>query len=187
MQKVLSNFSLKKVVSSVKSLFNSHEVVKKSVDEIKDQVDDQLNSINENTNEIQSNYVELQPKINRLAERIDEISMLIGLNQSQKKHEIPRLTTIEKEVFLALYTLCEEKESATYDEISKTVNLSETLVMNYITILIEKGVPIIKSYSDDRTKIKLSSYFKSIQTKNNVLKINEDISKQIVLNSFIQK
>jgi len=172
----------------IKALFTSQKHIKKSLEDVKEQVDDHLNAINENTNELQSNYEyarEIDLKINKLTERIDEISMITGLNQKQKKLEMPKLTTVEKEIFLALYKLCEEKESATYKEISETVHLSETLVMNYITILIEKGVPIIKSYADDKTKIKLSSYFKNIQTKKNILKINEDISQQIVLNEFI--
>ena len=186
----MSSFSIKKLGDSIKSLFNSQKTLKKSLDDSKEQIEDHLNAINENTNEIQSNYeysLEINQKINKLAERIDEISMLTGLNKNQKIPEMPKLTTVEKEIFLALYTLCEEKEYITYHEIADAVNLSETLVMNYITILIEKGVPIIKSYSDDKTKLKLSSYFKNLQTKNNILKINEDISQQIVLNNFLKK
>ena len=174
----------------MKSLFKSQDSIKNSVDELKEQVDDHLEAINGNTNEIQSNYeyaVEIESKLNKLAERIDEISMLICLNPNQKMPEIPRLTTVEKQVFLALYALCDEQEYVTYQEIARAVNLSETLIMSYITILIEKGIPIIKSYSNDMTRLKLSSYFKDLQTKNNILKINEDISKQIVLNSFISK
>ena len=190
MQKVLSNFKAKNLVFSIKSLFSRQNQTKEHVEELKEQTDDHLRAINENTNEIQSNYeysIEISQKISKLAERIDEISMVMGLNKDQKTPEMPKLTTVEKEIFLALYTICEEQEYASYQEIADTVNLSETLVMNYLTILIEKGVPIIKSYSDDKTKLKLSSYFKTMQTKNNILKINEDISEQIVLNNFLQK
>jgi hypothetical protein len=181
---------MKKLVFSIKSLFSRQNQTKEHVEELKEQTDDHLRAINENTNEIQSNYeysIEISQKISKLAERIDEISMVMGLNKDQKTPEMPKLTTVEKEIFLALYTICEEQEYASYQEIADTVNLSETLVMNYLTILIEKGVPIIKSYSDDKTKLKLSSYFKTMQTKNNILKINEDISEQIVLNNFLQK
>ncbi len=187
-KKVLSNFSLKKLTNPIKSLFNSQESLKKSVDDLKEQTEDHLQAINESTNEIHSNYeyfLEIESKLNKLAERVDEISMLIGLNQNQKTKELPKLTTVEKEVFLALYSLCEEKEYTTYREISKAVKLSETLIMNYITILIEKGVPIIKSYSNDITKLKLSSYFKTLQTKKDILKINADYSQQSALNNFI--
>jgi len=189
-KKVLSNFSLKQLAESVKNLFKSKEEISKNLDEIKEQIDDHLHAINETTNEIQSNYeyyLEIESKVNKLAERIDELSLLVGLNPNQKQPEIPKLTTVEKEIFLALYSICEEKEYATHEEIAKAVNLSKTLIMSYITILIEKGVPIIKSYSDDITKLKLSSYFKNMQTKNDILKLNDDISKQIVLNNFIQQ
>jgi hypothetical protein len=189
---MLSNFNMKKLGFSIKSLSShnhEHEETKKEIASLKEQVEDHLHAINENTNEIQSNYEysrEIEEKIEKLAERIDELSLLIGLNPNQKNPEIPKLTTVEKEIFLALYAICEESEYATYEEIATSVNLSQTLVMSYITILIEKGIPIIKSY-DDTTKIKLSSYFKNIQTKNNILKINEDISKQIILNSYLKK
>ncbi len=185
---MLSNFSLKKLTNPLKSLFKSQNTLNKSVDDLKEQIEDHLHAINESTNEIQSNYeysLEMESKLNKLAERVDEISMLNGLNQNQKTRELPKLTIVEKEVFLALYSLCEEKEHTTYKEISKAVNLSETLIMNYITILVEKGIPIIKSYSNDTTKLKLSSYFKTLQTKKDIVKINADYSQQSALNTFI--
>ena len=182
--------SLKKIGESLKFLFNSQNSLKDSIEEIKEQVEDHFHSINENTNEIQSNYeysAETEEKINKLAERIDEISMLMGIQKRQKKSEMPKLTTVEKQIFLALYTLCDEQEYASYQEIASMVNLSKTLIINYITILIEKGVPIIKSYKDDETKIRLSSYFKNMQTKNNILKINQDVTKQVILSSYIRE
>lgn len=187
---MLSNFSLKKISSSVKSIFNSNKKLKKEIEILKEQVEDHLSSINQNTNEIQSNYeysLKINPKLNKISERIDEISMVMSLDKHKKIPEMPKLTIVEKEIFLALYTQCEEKEYTTYKNISTKVRLSETLVMNYLTILIEKGIPIIKSYSDDTTKIKLSSYFKTLQTKKNVLKINADFSKQSALLHFIEE
>lgn len=178
------------MINSIQSLFKSHNSLKKSVDDLKEQVDDHLQAINESTNEIQSNYeylLELESKMNKLAERIEELSLIMSINPNQKSPEMPKLTTVEKEIFLALYSISEQQEYATYKEISDAVNLSETLIMNYITILIEKGIPIIKNYSDDVTKLKLSSYFKNMQTKQNILKINEDISKQIVLKNFLSE
>jgi len=188
---MLSNFNLKKLGFSLRSLKSKDDTdsIKKEIETLKEQVEDHLHAINESTNEIQSNYEytrEIESKFDKLAERIDELSLLIGLNPTQRSPEMPKLTTVEKEIFLALYAISEQKEYATYEEIANSVNLSQTLVMSYITILIEKGIPIIKSY-DDTTKIKLSSYFKTLQTKNNILKINEDISKQIILNNYLKK
>ena len=186
----MSNFSIKKLAFSVKSLFDSHNPLKKSVEELKEQNEDHLNSINENTNELQSNYeysLEIDSKLNKLAERIDEISMTLGVSKQQEMPEIPKLSTMEKGIFLALYKFCDEYEYTTYKDIAEAVNLSETLIMNYITILLEKGIPIIKSYVGGRTRLKLSSYFKNIQTKKDILRINQDASKQIVLNNFISE
>jgi hypothetical protein len=186
---VLSKFNLRNLSESVRKLFSSHDEVKSNLDELKEQVDDHLIAINENTNEIQANYehsLEVEGKINKITERIDEIMMIIGLAKDPKTKEMPKLTTVEKEVFLALYKLCDEKEHTTYKEIGEMISLSDTLVMNYITILIEKGIPIIKSYAGTRTRLKLSSYFKTLQTKKDILKINDDISQQIVLNKYLQ-
>lgn len=180
---------LKSFVSSLRSLLQDQQEIKRSIQDLRESSDDHLEAINENTNELQSNYEyaqALESKLNKLAERIDELYLFVGLKQVQEHKKIPNLTTVEKEVFLALYTLCEEKQYATYQEIAKQVNLSESLVMNYVTILIEKGIPIVKSYSDDKTRLKLSAFFKDLQTKQNILKINEDISQQLALNKYIQ-
>ena len=112
--------------------------------------------------------------------------MFIGMHPEQKHdNEIPVLTTQEKRVFLTLYALTEEKEHTTYKDIALKISLPETLVMNYMTNLIEKGIPIIKSYSNGEILLKISSYFKTKQTKTNILKISEDISKQIQLNNYV--
>jgi predicted transcriptional regulator len=187
---MLSNNDEKRLGEAVKALAQIQDALSHNLDDVKEQIDDHLNAINETTNEVQSNYeysLEIDAKLNKLAERIDELSLIIGLNQQDKTQEIPKLTTVEKEIFLALYKLCEEKEYTTYEEIGTAVNLSKTLIMSYITILIEKGIPIIKNYTDNTTKLKLSSYFKNLQTKNDILKINDDITKQIELNNFIKR
>jgi|TARA_Y100000310_G_scaffold278140_1_gene296404 predicted transcriptional regulator len=186
--KTLSKFSLSNIQENIRKIFSSHDDIKQNIEEMKEQVEDHLTSINENTNEIQANYehsLEVEEKINKIAERIDEITMILSLHKDPKTKEMPKLTTVEKEVFLALYKICDEKDQTTYKEIAEMINLSDTLVMNYITILIEKGIPIIKSYAGTRTKLKLSTYFKNLQTKKDILKINDDISEQIVLNKYI--
>jgi biotin operon repressor len=187
---LLSRINLKKLAYSTKSLLKFPFSLRKSLNDLKEQVEDHLISINENTNEIQSNYeycFEIESKINKLQERMDEISMILTTGKTNEQTKIPNLTTVEKGIFLALYTLTEEREYISYYEIAEAVNLSETLVMNYITILIEKGIPIIKNFSDGITRLKLSSYFKTLQTKSNILKINEDISKQMGLTKFISE
>lgn len=185
---MLLNFNIKKLVYTIKSKLSSSKILKSSINDLKDQTEDHLCSINENTNEIHANYehaLEIESKIDKLAERMDEISMLFGAAEVVKNPTIPKLSRVEKAVFLALYALSEEMQYVTYRQISESVNLSETLVMNYITILIEKGVPIIKSYGGNRTRLRVSSYFKNRQTKSDILKLNHDASKQVVLNSYL--
>ncbi len=186
---MFSIFKNQKKAGFLKGLFSAKNKIKKALDDVKEQLEDHLTSINENTNEIQANYEyvhEVESKINKLTERIDEISMFIGMHPQQRNDsEIPVLTTQEKRVFLVLYAITEEKEHTTYKEIALKLSLPETLVMNYITNLIEKRIPIIKSYSNNEIRLKISSYFKTKQTKTNILRINEDISKQIQLNNYV--
>ena len=157
---------------------------------IKEEFEDHLLAINENTNEIQTNYeylCELDTKINKLNEKLDEISMFIGLHPQQNsastcldiENQNPNLTRNEQEVFLVLYTL-EEEKSVTYRDIAQRLNMSETLVMNYITNVIEKGVPILKFHEDDGIHLKLDPKFKHIQAKQNILRINETVSAKLI-------
>jgi len=152
---------------------------------LKDELDEHLTSINQNTNEIQTNYeylCELDSKIEKLKERIDEVSMFLGLSRSKQHYKISPLTKNEKEVFLVLYTKGEEKDYLTYKEIARSIALSKELVMNYITNLIEKGIPIIKKYADNKVYIKLDPNFKSLQAKENLVKIDEVISSKLTIN-----
>jgi len=164
----------------------SEELVKRHISsglkEIKEELDEHLTSVNQNTNEIQTNYeylCELDSKIEKLKERIDEITMFLGISHPKADYKISPLTKNEKEVFLILYTKGEEKGYLTYKEIARSLALSEDLVMNYITNLIEKGIPIIKKYANNKVSIKLDSNFKSIQAKENIVKIDEAISAKL--------
>jgi len=163
-------------------LFKKREKEKEissSLKEAKDELDEHLMSINQNTNEIQTNYeylCELDSKIEKLKERIDEITMFLGLSRPKQQYKVSPLTKSEKEVFLVLYTKGEEKGYLTYKEIAKCLAQSENLVMNYITNLIEKGIPIIKKYANNKVYIKLDPSFKGLQAKENIVGIDETIS-----------
>tara|TARA_Y100000310_G_C20621722_1_gene783703 strand:+ start:987 stop:1535 length:549 start_codon:yes stop_codon:yes gene_type:complete len=153
-----------------------------SLKEIKEELDEHLISVNQNTNEIQTNYeylCELDSKIEKLKERLDEITVFLGISHPKSDYKISPLTKNEKEVFLVLYTRGEEKDYLTYKEIARYLALSKELVMNYITNIIEKGIPIIKRYADNKVYIKLDPNFKSLQAKENLVKIDEEISAEL--------
>jgi len=173
-------------------LYKIDKKLREAFNKIKEEFEDHLLAINENTNEIQANYeylCEIDTKIDKLNERLDEISMFIGLHP--QKYPVPiqsesveidqshHLTRNEQEVFIVLYTLGEEK-SVTYRDIAKQLNMSETLVMNYITNIIEKGVPVIKDNEDNEIHLRLDPEFKNLQAKQNILNINETVSAKVI-------
>ncbi|MCK5283359.1 MAG: winged helix-turn-helix domain-containing protein [Nanoarchaeota archaeon] len=151
------------------------------VDEVKEELDEHLESINQNTNEISSNYeylCEFDYKINKLSEKIEQIHLFLEDNFNFKLPKKPKfepkpLSNNEQDVFLILYTLEEKKGSVSYPDIAKRIGLSEELVSQYITRMIEKNVPIIKRYVNNKPFLRLDPQFKRIQAKENILGLNQ--------------
>lgn len=169
-------FALKKIDTSIRSAFSK----------IKEEIDIHLDSINGNTNEINANFehiAKLEQKVDKLSERFDEIqimlSTLVGHKPSLDKAEFEgiSLNIREQEVFLILYT---EKGDVTYEKIARKLGLTPMLVERYIKILIAKKIPIITRFVDGKVLLDLDKEFRDLQTKENVLRISEDISAAII-------
>ena len=152
-----------------------------AVAQIHEEFEDHLESINENTSEIQSNYeylCELDNKITKLNERIDEIHAILSKLTGKKTRKTTRyedidpLGTMEKNIFLNLYT---EDHPMTYAELAKKINMPISLARQYITNLLEKGIPIQKKYIQTKPYIYLDPKFKNLQAKKNILKIEQKI------------
>ena len=152
----------------------------KTLNGLKNELEEHLRAINENTNEIQSNFeylTSIENKINKLSERIDQIQFFLQYNSSfiadrREEFEIKPLTRKEQYVFIVLYALEDERGAVSYLDIAKKTGLSEPLVRDYITSIIEKGVPIIKKYINNKAYLKLDNEFKQIQAKENILMID---------------
>jgi len=99
--------------------------------------------------------------------------------ESIRSFKIKTLTKREQEIFLALYTLEQNTEPVTYTRIAHFLALSPYIVEGYISNLISKGVPIVKSYSGDMTFIRFDPIFREIQAKRNLVKISESICQKI--------
>ena len=147
---------------------------------IKHEFEEHLQSINENTNEIAANYEyisEIENKLDKLSARVDQMQMYLesqsGISVARKKEfDVKRLNRREQEVFLVIYTLEEEKGGVTYHDIAKKLRISEQLAGNYVTSIIEKGVPIIKRYINLKPYLRLDSEFKTLQAKENILQLS---------------
>lgn len=166
-------FGSKKIKEMEISLKDAFQVVR-------DELDEHRESINQNTNEIQSSYeylCKLDSKIDKLGERVDELTMFIRQLQGQKdkKYVVSQLTRKEQEVFLVIYT----NEGVTVKDIGRRLGLTEELVECYIENLLTKGIPLMKKRVATLTLILLDPEFKSLQTKENILEINETVSQSI--------
>lgn len=159
--------------------------IKSSFKTIKEEMNGHREAINQNTNEIQSNYeymCRLDSRLEKLSERIDELTMIIqkisGIEtHNENSYTVSALTSKEQEVFLAIYVL---EDKATYKNIARRTGLTENLVVCYATNLMTKGVPITKSYINNEIVIGINKDFRKIQTKHNILKINENITKAVM-------
>lgn len=185
-----SLFNGKKSNSS-KELLIINKKLKKAFNTIKEEFDEHLGSINENTNEIQANYeylFNIDSKIDKLNEKIEDLQLFINrlVAKDDKEHNEEQvynhifLTTKEKEVFLALYTMAEEKGPITYKAISRRIGLTEFMVREYVLNLIEKGIPIIKKYVNQEVYLDIDRKFRHMQAKENLVEISESMAKRFV-------
>ncbi len=157
--------------------------IKVAFNKIKDQMDEHLEGINENTNEIQSNYEyfhHLESKLDKLTEKIETLMLRFNeLDPGDKAEGKIELSYDEKKVFLAIYKYSTTEKFITYSDISKKLNLPLSLVRFYVTNLIEKGVPIVKKYQHREILVSLDPAFREAQTKENLVNINESITRYI--------
>jgi hypothetical protein len=148
---------------------------------VREELDEHRDSINQNTNEVQSNYeylCKVDSKVEKLGERIDELTMFIKQLQGQKEKKfiVSQLTRKEQEVFMVIYI----NEGITLKDIGRRLGLTLDLVECYVGNLVTKGVPLIKKRIATLELITLDQEFKSLQTKENILEINETVSQSIM-------
>ncbi|MEK6916915.1 MAG: HTH domain-containing protein [Nanoarchaeota archaeon] len=151
--------------------------LREAFDKIKSEMTDHLDAINENTTEINSNtdYIkQLEIMILKLEERLDIAEMKLSESNGEKTFSYEEfegvvLTQKEKEIFMILYET--NGDLLDYKKIARSLGLTEELVRKYIAGIINKGIPIIKKYFDDRTYLVLDADFRNLQAKKNVLRL----------------
>ena len=82
-----------------------------------------------------------------------------------------KLTETEKKIFLLLYT--EAEKQASYETIARYLGEELQIVKEYITTMIEKGVPVQKRFCNGEISLTIEPEFKERQTKENILHINQ--------------
>jgi hypothetical protein len=152
---------------------------------IREELEEHLQAINESTAEIAQNHqyaVEMEAKLDTLAERVERMELFLkqtGYGSSNATFHVQPLTTDEKRVFVALYTIEEEKGHVTYADVSSALLMDMQLVAGYVASLMEKGVPLVKRYVNNVAYLKLDQDFKQLQAKENILGIDK-AQKQLV-------
>lgn len=154
--------------------------------EINSQFEEHLDAINENTSEIQANYGyinQLDAKINKLNERLDNMQLFLrGLAKaddiikdakSEPSYDIQPLTPKEKRIFLVLYT--NPNKAFSYKDLAEKLALPENLIMEFISSMIENGVPLIKTYLNGRSYYSVDKMFRDYQAKTNILQITQRV------------
>ncbi|MBT4935941.1 sigma-70 region 4 domain-containing protein [Candidatus Woesearchaeota archaeon] len=142
--------------------------MKKGFDVVRTALEEHLSSINENTSEIQAlfDYLhELDVKIDKLSQRVDQTQ----LTTNPEEISVSPLTSEERTVFLALYT---EEEPLSYQEIAEKTNMSISLVPECVSSLIQKGVPLNRSYCNNHIFFQINKQFKERQAKENVINLS---------------
>ena len=162
------------------NLSRLNKALRQEFSRIRHEFEDHLQAINENTNEISANYeyvAEIENKLDRLSARVDTLQLFLESNfnvavEKRTDFDVKRLNRREQEVFLVIYTLEEEKGGVSYADIAAKLGISEQLAGNYVTEIIEKGVPIIKRYINSKPYLRLDPSFKTLQTKENILQLS---------------
>src|SRR3989344_962029 len=137
---------------------------------IRKQLEDHLFAINENTSEIQAllDYLrEVEVKVEKVSQRRD----LLQLQDTRHncKPAVEPLTQIEKKIFFTLYT---EENPLTFPEIAEKSGLVPSLIPDYISSIVHKGVPLQRSSFNSRLFFKLEPKFKELQAKENIINLS---------------
>ena len=150
---------------------------------IKEERDEHLESINQLTSELQTafDYIsELDHKYDKLKEITDELQIFMNsmlLNDKVHFSNIS-LTLEEQKLFLSLYVFG-EKEPLSWNNIKKRLDLNDVSLRLLISSLLDKKIPITKEKISDEWYFNLDPRFRELQTKEQLIKIHESVSKGI--------
>jgi len=153
--------------------------LKEPIKQLKNELDGHLEAINENTAEIQESYGcmnEINDKLEKLSERFERMELFLQSHSNfiveDKIFEVLPLTKTEQHVFLVIYALEDEKGLVSHTDISRKTGLPSYVVSEYITRLVQKGVPLIRKFVNNIPYLKLNPDFKRLQAKENILMID---------------
>jgi predicted transcriptional regulator len=151
--------------------------LKKTCELIREEFDDHLQAINDNTTEqqIQNSHIcEIDHRITKIEERMDEIHHMLRQMITKSALSV-EMSKDEQKVFLLLYT---HDKFITPKEISARLTMEQALVEDALDGLMDKGIPMERELIGGKIYIKMDKDFKLRQAKENIVKIDSDVTKQ---------
>tara|TARA_Y100000310_G_C20618764_1_gene782100 strand:+ start:498 stop:974 length:477 start_codon:yes stop_codon:yes gene_type:complete len=148
------------------------EGMQKSFKQIRLALEEHLLAINENTSEIQAlfDYMgDMDNKIEKLAQRLDQIQLLDNENKFENLPKIIPLNHTERKIFRILYT---EELPISYQELTVRAKLPLSIIPEYLSSLINKNIPITRTFINNQLFIKINPSFKERQAKENLINLS---------------
>lgn len=167
------------------------EKIKSAFKKIKDERDEHLEAINQLTSELQTafDYIsELESKYEKLKEITDDLQMFKNSMLINDKTHFSNidLSLDEQKLFLTLYVFG-ENEPLSFKFITQKLGATDLTVRALLSSLLDKKVPISKERIGSELYFNLDSRFRELQSKENLIKIHESVSRGIYeknLNTF---
>jgi hypothetical protein len=160
--------------------FYKEKRLRQAFNAVKEELDDHLDAINDNTEEILENramILELQERMCKLSDRLSELSLRLEEPVLEERFSCVELSLREQEVFLSLYTA---SAPASYAVVSRQLSLPVPLLQELVGSIIGKGVPVQRTRDEcGDLCLSLDPEFVELQSKHNIIGINNNISAQL--------
>jgi len=158
---------------------------------IREERDEQREGLNELTIELQTafEYIsDLENRYEKLKEITDELQMFKNsLLLNDKTHFSNIILSLdEQKLFLTLYVFG-EKEPLPLKYITNKLAMEHNMIKMLLSSLLDKKIPITRERIGTEWYFNIDPRFRELQTKENLIKIHESVSKGIYeksLNNF---
>ncbi len=148
------------------------EEIKNNFKQVRLALEEHLLAINENTSEIQAlfDYMgDMDNKIEKMSQRLDQIQLLNSEGKIENKPKVIPLNHTEKKMFRILYT---EELPISYQELAVRANLPLSIMPELVSSLINKNIPINRTFINNQLFIKINTSFKERQAKENLINLS---------------
>ncbi len=165
------------MLSGESALFRSQ--LSSVLDCINEEIDDHRLAINENTSELAATNEflnEINSRLDVLCVRVDELALLVKGAKEEKNFVFKSLSSREKEVFQAIYSLTELQPAVSYEQLASNLLFEKSAVVSLVTAMIQKGIPVLKKHDSNLVFLKLDPDFRSLQAKRNIVGLDAPLT-----------